>query len=246
MVLKMEFLIQQPQTSGEGKSCLITDDQQKPLVFQVSKNLRKPCKIVNSKISKNKIVCAIEIPPSASRYFESMDSKIVKYLSNKSLDFFERKLSTKDIKEMLIPSVIDKCIQVKIRDNVEIFEERSVVGRKETDLAALLEYVADKCIIPRICIEGIYFWSTSCQVIMSAESIMVLDSQKPNFVFEDVNSDESSIVTPFPQMISSLAAKPTTTIQPTETVGETSINDEKLSGIGCNFLTIVEEDAEED
>lgn len=241
----MEFLIQSPQNSGEGKSCLITDDEKKPLIFQVSKNLRKPCKIVNSKISKNKIVTAIEIPPSACRYFESIDSRIVKYLSNKSIDFFERKLSTKDIKEMLIPSVIDKCIQVKIRDNVEIFQEKGIVGKKHTDLEKLLEDIQDKCLIPRICVEGIYFWSTSCQVIMSAESFMVLNATKPNFIFEDSGQDDA-IVTPFPQMITSISASHQNPKheQISHTVDDT--NNEKLSGIGCNFLTIVEEDEDEE
>ena len=256
----MDFLIQKPQDSGDGKSCLITDVDAKPLVFQVSKTLRKPCKIINSKISKNKIVCAIEVPPSSCRYFESLDAKAIKFLSNRSQEFFNRKLSSKDIKEMLIPSVIDKCIQVKIRDTVEIFDEKSVVPRNDPNLDAVSQYINDKSIIPRICIEGIYFWSSSCQIIMSTESIMVLEKQKPQFVFEENQSNDTScIVTPFPQMITTIQDHKTETITQQSKMTPCQIendegsvldsqsvcDNEKLSGIGCNFLTIVEEEQDE-
>ena len=94
---------------------------------------------------------------------------------------------------------------------------------------------------------------------MSAESLMVLQSQKPNFVFED-SAQEESIVTPFPQMITSIVTAPpssnkmdgTKIDEPALTPQEMNIidtngniNDENLSGIGCNFLTIVEEEEED-
>ena len=247
----MDFLVQSPQISGDGKSCLITNLDKEPLIFQVSNNLRKPCKIVNSKISKNKIVCALEIPPSACRYFESLDSKIVKFLSSKSSDFFGRKLSSKDIKDMLIPSVIDKCIQTKIRPNVEIFEDKSVVPRKEEDLEKTNQYLMTKSLIPRICIEGVYFWSKSCQVIMSAESIMTVEKQKPQFIFEkETDEIDENIVTPFPQMISTTICTQRNETENEQDVEEidhiASKKEEELSGLGCNFLTIVEEEVEND